>query len=398
MSSAKPWTCDGEPRDGKSYPHCSGSHEPYENYGPDCVMCGLPREAIIPNKGEGKPDITAIAVGAALVVALLGTLVYLIWPKPQPQTQSVRPVTIQPITPSQTTSVVSPAPIVNTYRTLAEVPNVPSVVVNYGGSTTFAPLRSPQIVAAIASAHPGFELRYLEPPFGRKPGSGTGIRMLLDGQLTIAQSSRSVETKEFEEAKTKGFELEQVPVAIDGIAFYVHPQLSISGLTVAQIKDIFTGKITNWKEVGGPDLDITPVSRPIADGGTPEYFHKEVLSGENFASTVQEVRDTTTGIQRVAKTSAGIGYATASEVIQSTIRPLPIAKDTNQPFVPPVVGNAVNKTALADGSYPITRQLFVAIRRDRQLAEQAGVAYANMLLSDEGQRLVEQAGFVPIRK
>jgi phosphate transport system substrate-binding protein len=69
--------------------------------------------------------------------------------------------------------------------------------------------------------------------------------MLLDGQLTISQSSRPIETKEFEEAKTKGFELEQVAVAIDGIAFYVDPQLSIPGLTVAQIKDIFTGKITN---------------------------------------------------------------------------------------------------------------------------------------------------------
>jgi phosphate transport system substrate-binding protein len=96
----------------------------------------------------------------------------------------------------------------------------------------------------------------------------------------------------------------------------------------------------------------------------------------------------------------GIGYATASEVIgQKAIRPLPLAKDASQGFISPFAeGNitTVNQGAFADGSYPLTRRLFVVIKRDGRLDEQAGVAYANMILSNEGQALVEQAGFVAL--
>ncbi|MFB2837911.1 PstS family phosphate ABC transporter substrate-binding protein [Floridanema evergladense] len=409
MSSQNIWTCKGVKKDGT--PSVSGSHEPFDNFGPNCAVCGLAREEVVGSKtGGGVPPI-AIFAGGAVALALLGGVIYFLLPQPPTPTPVAVtptptpvavPTTTSPPTTPTTGSSVNPAAVVTTYRILSDVPNVPSTVANYGGSTTFAPLRSPQIVSLISQAHPGFQLRYVEPTSGKKPGSGTGIRMLLDGQLSFAQSSRSVETAEFDEAKTKGFSLEQIPVAIDGIAFYVNPKLNITGLNLSQIKDIFTGKITNWKQVGGPDLPITLVSRPLSDGGTPEYFHKEVLGGENFASNLQEVRDTTTGIQTVAKTPGSIGFATASEVInQQTIRPLPIGKDGSQAFVSPCGDSScktVNNTAFSDNSYPITRRLFIIVKRDGKIDEQSGVAYVNLILSDEGQKLVEQAGFVPIRR
>lgn len=411
-----PWICDGIPKDGKTY-SSSGAHEPFENYGPDCAMCGLPKEAMGGggSGGGGGLNKVAIAGAAAVVVAVVGIVASLLF-KPQPQisqipspTSTSTPTSTPTLTPTATpTQTQSPGSIINlpanftTYRTLADVPDVPSTTVNYGGSTTFAPLRSPEIEQLMAQSHPGFELRYVNPPEGEDPAVATGIRMLLDGQLSFAQSSRSLEASEYDEAKTKGFTLEQIPVAIDEITLYVNPQLSIPGLNLSQVKDIFTGKITNWKQVGGPDLPITIFSRSTGHGGTPEYFQKEVLGGEPFASNLQEVSITTTGIQEVAKTPGGISYATASEVInQQTIRPLPLATPGSQAFVSPCGDSncqTLNKTALTDNTYPITRRLFIVIKRDGKIDEQAGLAYANLILSDEGQQLVEQAGFVPIRK
>lgn len=302
------------------------------------------------------------------------------------------------------------------YTTFAEVPNVPEGLFNYGGSTTWAPLRSELMILAINQAHPRFQLRYTEPVTG--PGSGKGIKMLLEQQLSIAQSSRPVKNEEFEQAKDRGFTLEQVPVAIDGIAVYVNPKLSsLKGLTISQLKAIFTGKIKNWKALGGPDVKITPFSRNLSAGGTVDFFYEEVLDKETFGSGVQEVRDTTESIRKVSITPGGIGYATTSQVVsQSTIYPLPLSRGANQPFVAPfasakktvvnkttfgngsyLLTSAVNKTAFSNGSYPLTRRLFVIIKRDGRLDEEAGIAYANLLLTDEGQRLMNQAGFVPIR-
>ena len=286
------------------------------------------------------------------------------------------------------------------YKSLAEVPNVAEGLFNYGGSTTFAPLRSKAVVSKIHQAHPQFQLVYTE-PIGSKPGSSAGINMLLEGELSFAQSSRPLENSEFSEAKKRGFTLEQVAIAIDGITVYVNPQVSIPGLTVTQLRDIYIGKIKNWKAVGGSDLPIIPFSRNAEASGTVDFFKEKVLAGEEFATNVKEVKTTTESLRKVANTPGGIGYATASEVVgQSTVRPLPLSRKADQPFVPfftDANATILNKTAFASGSYPLTRRLFVIIKQDGRLDEQGGVAYVNLLLSDEGQQLLEQAGFVPIR-
>ena len=411
------WKCDGVPQDGKQYPNQNppGKHEVYENYGADCVICGLPKEAIVGGKKSGGIPAAAIAAIAFVLAAAGGA--YLLLPKPCPTgQQKVNDICMAIATPPSPTSSSPPSPTpssqstpspgptvsaassITTYRTFGDVANVPELEVRYGGSTSFAPLRSPNTVAKIQQGHPKFVLRYTEPQPGDKPGSGSGIRMLIEGQLSVAQSSRPLKDEEIDRAKSRGFTLEQVPVATDGIAIYVNAQVGVPNLTLAQLKDIFTGKVTNWKEVGGADLPIVPISRDPKDGGTPEFFEEKVMAKEPFAATVRPyARDTTEAINKVASTPGGIGYATASEVCNQTVKTLPMAREAGRGAIAACNGQQVNRADFANDAYPITRRLFVIIRRDNTLDEKAGVAYANLLLSDEGQQLMEQVGLVPLR-
>ncbi|MBR8839925.1 MAG: phosphate ABC transporter substrate-binding protein [Stigonema ocellatum SAG 48.90 = DSM 106950] len=399
----KSWECNGLPKDGKLYPNQNpvGRHEIVENFGGDCVICGLPKEAVIGN--SNKPPLTAIKAGVSGILTLAAVIGgYEIWQSPfcSPSEQKIDGVCVAIVhttPPPPTPSPPTPSPS-GSISTLASVTNVPTGIFRYGGSTTFAPLRDPAIVDQIRQAHPGYELVYTEPPSGSKPGSGIGIKMLIDGQLSFSQSSRPVKDDEYKAAKDRNFQLEQIPVAIDGIAIYVNRQVSISDLKVSQLKDIFTGKIKNWKEVGGSDLAITPISRDPKDGGTPEYFQETVLEKADFADSVQPyVRDTTSGIKKVATTPGGISYATASEVCdQSLVKVLSIGREFNQGFVAACNNKEVNKIDFAKDTYPITRRLFVVIKRDGRLDEQSGVAYANMLLTDEGQQIINKAGLVSL--
>lgn len=282
------------------------------------------------------------------------------------------------------------------------MPNVPNGIFNYGGSTTFAPLRSKAVIKVINQNFPKFDLRYLN-PVRENPGSGEGIKMLLDGQLSFAQSSRPIKDEESQKALKQNFKLEPIPVAIDAITFYVNPlivQGGLKGITLVQSQDIFLGKIKNWKEVNGPDVAITPFSRAQEVGGTVDFISEELLKKQKFGANVRKVNDTTDSIRKVAKTPGGIGFATVSEMIkQQTIRILPLAKEVNTTFISPCVNETctdINTTNIKD-NYPLTRRLFVVIKRNGLFDEHAGVAYSCMLLSDEGQKLVRQAGFVPLR-
>ncbi|MBR8828930.1 MAG: substrate-binding domain-containing protein [Gomphosphaeria aponina SAG 52.96 = DSM 107014] len=292
-------------------------------------------------------------------------------------------------------------------QNLAMVENVPSGLFNYGGSTTFAPIRQ-EVDRVIQTVWPNFHLRYTDPISGT-PGSRKGIEMLLKNQLAFSQSSRAIKNDEYEAAKPGGFILKEIPVAIDGIAIAVHPDLNIPGITLAQLKDIYLGKITNWREVGGADLPIIPYSRDPKDGGTVEFFIDNILGGEELGKNVELVYSTTPGLRKVAENLGGIYYASAPEVVpQCTVKTLPIGKTTEQfippyqePFIPqsqcPNQRNQISQAAFQSGAYPITRRLFVIIKENGQDDEQAGLAYANLLLTEQGQDLIEKAGFVRLR-
>ncbi len=292
-------------------------------------------------------------------------------------------------------------------ETLAAVKNVPEGLFNYGGSTTWAPIRK-EVDFIIQQVWPKFRLVYTDPTAGT-PGTGSGIRMLIENQLAFSQASRSLKDEEIQRAQQRGLTLKEVPVAIDGIAIAVHPDLPVSGLTITQLKDIYTGKIRNWRQVGGPNLAIIPYSRRKEDGGTVEFFIDQVLEKADFGDNIQYVYSTTPALRKVSQNLGGIYYASAPEVVpQCGIKTLPLGKSENklvapyqEPSIPssqcPQKRNQLNELAFQKGEYPITRRLFVIIKQNGQLDEQAGEAYVDLLLTDQGQELIEKAGFVPLR-
>ncbi len=289
-----------------------------------------------------------------------------------------------------------------------QVSGVPQGVFNYGGSTTWAAIRG-QVDPTIARVYPNFQLRYTQSPTA-PPGSGTGIAMLLADQLSFSQSSRPLQAQEYQRAKTRGFELKEVPVAIDSIAVVVNPGLSIPGLTVTQLAQIYTGRLTNWRQVGGPNLQIIPYTRSDKASGTVEFFKDNVMAGKNFGPGTVVVATTTQALERLARNPGGIYFASAPEVVpQCTVKPLALRGQDRQ-LVPPYQGslvlpqncspehrNQLNRAAFKSGEYPVTRRLFVIVKENGGLDQQAGTAYANLLLTNQGQALINQTGFVGIR-
>lgn len=288
-----------------------------------------------------------------------------------------------------------------------QVTSVPSGLFSYGGSTSWAPIRL-AIDSAMRAARPEFQLRYVE-PLGSPPSSSTGIRMLLNDRLAFAQSSRPLTDEEYQQAQQRGMTLKQVVVAIDGLAIAVNPSLNLRGLTLEQLRSIYTGKVTNWQQLGGPNLSIVPFSRPLKSGGTVDLFREEVLGGQSFSPAVQFVPTTTQALRTLANNPGGIYYASAPEVVpQCTIKPLPVGRQANtlvspyrEPFVSldqcPGQRNQINTQAFQQGQYPLTRNLFVVVKQNGGTEQQAGEAYANLLLTGQGQELISNTGFVRVR-
>lgn len=284
-------------------------------------------------------------------------------------------------------------------ESLADVTDVPRGAFFYGGAMASAGIRSQKTLANIAEAQPQFQLTY-EDPLVTPPNSDAVIQMVIDGTLSFAESFRPLKQSEYDMASSRGFELKQVPVATSAIALYVNPNLDLPGLSLEQVEQIYSGQITNWKQVGGPDLPIVPVSQyPDAQASTSFLLQGLPGSKKKFGGNVRVVRDTTRAIREVARTPGAISYGAQPLVIgQSTIQPIGLARGGSQNYIQPDnASGEINKQAILDGSYPLIRRIFVILREDGEIDELAGRAYANLLLSQEGQALIDRAGYLPVR-
>jgi ABC-type phosphate transport system substrate-binding protein len=377
MKSTPPFTCN----------YCG--YDANSSTATHCEICDQPlfsdaKESAKKAPARPRPAIRWVVSLAALL--LLGGGLYMLW-----KTYAGS------LLPSESISSPKLAPGLNLHDSMQEVQNVPDGLFNYGGGHMFSALTAQGMNDAIAKAYPQFQLRYTD-PVNSKPGSGTGIAMLIEKQLSFSQSGRPLKDTELEKASSRGFRLEEVPVALDGIAFYTHPSLSLKGLSIEQIQGIFTDKITNWQEVGGPDLPIVPIS---IDTKTTSSFQILFEGKETVkpGANVQILRDYTACIRAVASTPGAISYGSSPLIIgQRSVRPVALSKGNVKQYVLPVTAtNQINAEAFRNGTYPLTRRLFVMIRRDGSIDEQAGIAYSNFLLSKEGQQIIEKAGFVPLR-
>jgi len=216
-------------------------------------------------------------------------------------------------------------------------------------------------------------------------GSGTGIAALINGTTDIAESSRPMKDKEKADAKAKrGKDVLELPVAVDGLAVYVHEVNPVNELSLQQLKGIYTGAVKNWKEVGGRDERILLYSREN-NSGTYVYFKEHVLENADYYPTAQTLPGTAAVINAVARDPRGIGYGGIA--YGRGIKHLRVKPDASSPGVEPTMENVLS------ARYPISRYLYwyFAGQPSGDLK-----AFTSWVLSAEGQRVVENVGYYPL--
>jgi len=224
-------------------------------------------------------------------------------------------------------------------------------------------------------------------------GSGTGFASLISGTCDIAMSSRDIKAKEIALAKAKGIAPNEIKVALDGLAVVVNPSNPVDRLTLDQLAGVFTGKIINWKELGGKDERIVVLSREV-NSGTHVYFKEHVLrkndpdSREEFSPGALMLSSSQAIADEVAGNPSAIGYY-GMGYISKNQKPVSIAKDESSEYEAPIIENVVN------GKYPISRPLFVYTN-----GFPAGLVkkFVDFMLSKEGQDIVLVTDFVPVKR
>lgn len=223
-------------------------------------------------------------------------------------------------------------------------------------------------------------------------GSGTGIAALVNGTVDIANASRKIKDEETSEAQSNGIDPVEYIIARDAIAVIVNPNNPVSELTLQQISDIYSGKYTNWNEVGGEDRPIVRLSRET-NSGTHVYFLERVLRLGNkedktlfsmdtlllpsSEGIISEVRDNPNAIGY-----DGLGY------VPDDLKTIAIAKEAGGAYVLPSIETVNDKT------YAIARDLYMYTN-----GEPSGIIkeYLDWILSDEAQLIVAELGFVPVK-
>lgn len=223
-------------------------------------------------------------------------------------------------------------------------------------------------------------------------GSGTGIASLINGTVDIANASRAMKESEIEEAQANGIEPVEHVVAIDALAVILHPDNPVESLSIPQLSDIYTGRIENWKEVGGNDAPIILLSRE-SNSGTHVYFLEEVVRrGETentdiFAPQTLLMPSSVGITSELRRNPNAIGYDGLGYVDPAHEKIVAVAADDESPYIYP------SATTASAGEYPLARNLFMytAGQPEGEIAK-----YLDWIFSSAGQEIVGNLGFVPL--
>lgn len=217
-------------------------------------------------------------------------------------------------------------------------------------------------------------------------GSGTGISALINGTTDICNASRPMKESEREKLKEKyGSRGVEIKCAVDALSVYVNEKNPVRELSLDQIREIYLGTVTNWKQLGGPEKKIVLYSREN-NSGTYVYFKDEVLGGKDFAANAQHLPGTSAVVNAVAKDPWGIGYGGAA--YGKGIREVSVKKDASSAAFAPTLAN------VRSGDYPISRFLYM-YTRNRPAGPMK--AFIDWVLGDEGQKIVNGVGYFPLR-
>lgn len=214
----------------------------------------------------------------------------------------------------------------------------------------------------------------------RGGGSGVGIASLLDGSCDIADSSRAMKDTEYEKAAAKKKDPKAHVVAMDGIAVVVNNSNNITALTKKQVKDIYTGAISDWSAVGGPAGKIVVVSRD-SSSGTFEAFGELVLKGAKVRPDALMQASNQAIASIIAKTPGAIGYVGLGYLTDS-VKPLEID------------GITPSKDTVLSGKYPVSRPLFMYTNGSPKGAVKE---YIDFVMGPEGQKIVDEEGFIALK-
>lgn len=242
------------------------------------------------------------------------------------------------------------------------------------GSTTVGPIAD-AFAETFKSKYLGLDITI------KKTGSGDGAAALVDGRCDIAIMSRFMKEKEFKKAVENGIFPVAHVVAMDGVCVVVHPSNPVKELTAEQIRDIYKGKITNWKQVAGPDSPIVAISRDTSSG-TYETFHKLVMKKKEMASKVEYVSSNPQAHARVKTTTGAIGYVGLG-FLDSNVKALKID------------GIMPSRQTISAGTYPVTRPLFMFTNGYPKLGSMTH-KFCSFYLTETGQEIIEAKGFVPV--
>lgn len=216
-------------------------------------------------------------------------------------------------------------------------------------------------------------------------GSGVGINSLIEGTIDVAQASRKMKASEIDAAKANGVEPVEFSVAIDGIAIVVNSANTVESLTMEQLRGIYNGTYTNWDQLGGADQPILPYGRQTTSG-TYEFFFETVMKKEDFATAVSQETGNAAIATKVNQNAGGIGYIGIGYAEQAKgVKMVSLSADAESDAFLPTDAEAVYA-----GEYPLARELYVYVAGTPTGATLAWVEY---ILSDEGQAVVEEAGF-----
>lgn len=218
-------------------------------------------------------------------------------------------------------------------------------------------------------------------------GSGVGIAALIDGTTDIAMSSRPLKMDEKLKIQDAGKAYKEVIVAYDALAIIVNPSNPVKKLTREQIEEIFTGKITNWKQVGGNDQKIVAYARETSSG-TYEFFKEHVLNKKNYSSGCLNMPATGAIIQSVSQTKGAIGYVGLA-YMDKAVADVAVSYDKGKTYTMATYDNAKNK------SYPVVRPLYYYFNPNKERNIKPFIDY---VLSPAGQKVVKEVGYIDVMK
>lgn len=215
-------------------------------------------------------------------------------------------------------------------------------------------------------------------------GTGTGMAALLNGTTDLAAASRPIKPAEKDkvQAKFKSAPTE-FAVAKDGVAFYVHPQNPLSTMTLEQLQSIYFGDVTDWKAVGGSPGKMVVYSRENSSG-TYEFVKEALLKGEDFSPSIQTLPGTAAVVNAVSKEKQAIGFGGGAYGAGVKELKIKVGKDEYAPTLEHV----------RSGKYPLSRDLYFYVRGKPNAEVQA---FIDFCLSKEGQAIVSQVGYFPLK-